>query len=133
MYSITGRRNEYYKGNNLLLIKGKLSSFPDGSVGKESTYNAENTGGMGSVPRSGRFPGVGNGNPLQYSCLGNPMVREAWRTTVLWGGKVLDMTEQLCTHTQIKFPNINSCKNRECSRTKKRTFLSIQWPMLLLT
>ena len=35
-----------------------------------------NAGDMGSIPGSGRFPGEGNGNPLQYSCLGNPMDRE---------------------------------------------------------
>ena len=39
-------------------------------------------GDVGSVPVSGRFPGEGNGNPLQYSCLGNPMDRGAWRVTV---------------------------------------------------
>ena len=46
-----------------------LQGFPGGSVGKESTRNAD----VGSVPESGRFPGEGNGNPLQYVCLGNPM------------------------------------------------------------
>ena len=49
--------------------------FSDGSVGKESMCNAGDTG---SVPVSGRFPGEGNGNPFQYSCLGNPMNRTAW-------------------------------------------------------
>ena len=37
---------------------------------------------MGSIPGSGRSPGVGNGNPLQYSCLGNLMDRGAWQATV---------------------------------------------------
>jgi len=37
---------------------------------------------MGSIPGLGRSPGKGNGNPLQYSCLENPMDREAWRATV---------------------------------------------------
>ena len=37
---------------------------------------------MGLIPRSGRFSGVGNGNPLQYSCLENSMDRGAWRATV---------------------------------------------------
>ena len=46
---------------------------------KESTYNA---GDMGSVPGSGRSPGGGHGNPLQYSCLENPMDRGAWRAAV---------------------------------------------------
>ena len=46
-----------------------------GSEGKASAYNA---GDLGSVPGSGRSPGKGNDNPLQYSCLENPMDREAW-------------------------------------------------------
>ena len=52
-----------------------------------------NTGDMGSVPGSERSPGVGNGNPLQYSCLKSPMDRGAWRATVPQGGKESDMTE----------------------------------------
>ena len=44
--------------------------LPSGSDGKASAYNA---GDPGSIPRSGRSPGEGNGNPLQYSCLENPM------------------------------------------------------------
>ena len=52
-----------------------LVSFPCGSTGKESACNA---GDLGSIPGSGRSPGEGNGNPLQYSCLENPMDREAW-------------------------------------------------------
>ena len=53
--------------------------FPGGSVGKESAYNA---GDMGLIPGSGRSPGKGNGNPLQYSCPENPMDRRAWWATV---------------------------------------------------
>ena len=49
------------------------------SVGKESACHA---GDLGSIPGSGRSPGEGNGNPLQYSCLENPMDRGAWRPTV---------------------------------------------------
>ena len=49
------------------------------SVGKESTCNA---GDPGSIPGLGRFPGEGNDNPLQYSCLENPMDRGAWWSTV---------------------------------------------------
>jgi len=45
---------------------------------KESTCNAGATGDVGSVPWSGRSPGEGNGNPLQYSCLENPIDRGAW-------------------------------------------------------
>ena len=50
-----------------------------GSVNKESACNA---GDLGLIPGSGRSPGEGNGNPLQYSCLGNLMDRGAWRATV---------------------------------------------------
>ena len=53
--------------------------FPGGSDGKESPCNA---GDPGSIPESGRFPEDGNGNPLQYSCLGNSMDRKASWVTV---------------------------------------------------
>ena len=53
--------------------------FPHSSVGKESTCNA---GDPSSIPGSGRSPGEGDGNPLQYSCLEKPMDRGAWRATV---------------------------------------------------
>ena len=53
--------------------------FPGGLVDKESAYNAED---LGSVPRLGRSPGEGNGNPLQDSCLGNPMDRGTRQATV---------------------------------------------------
>ena len=54
-------------------------SFPGGSDGKECTHNA---GGPGLIPGSGRSPGVGNGNPLQYACLENSVDRGAWWATV---------------------------------------------------
>ena len=53
-------------------------SFPGGSGGKESACNA---GDLGLIPGSGRSSGEGNGNPLQYSCLGNPMDGAAWQAT----------------------------------------------------
>ena len=53
--------------------------FPGGSVVKEPPANAGDTG---LIPKFGGSPGVGNGNPLQYSCLGNPVDRRAWWTTV---------------------------------------------------
>ena len=53
--------------------------FPQNSVGKESAFNA---GDLGLIPRSGIFPGEGNGNPLQYSCLENPMDRGAWQESL---------------------------------------------------
>ena len=59
-------------------LKQHMCGFPDGSVGKESACSAGDTGDVGSIPGSGRSPGEGNGNPLQYSCLENPMDRGAW-------------------------------------------------------
>ena len=56
-----------------------MTDFPGGSDGKASAYNV---GDLGSIPGSGRFPGEGNGNPLQYSCLENPMDGGAWCATV---------------------------------------------------
>ena len=54
-----------------------------------------NTGDMSSIPGSGRSPGEGNGNTIQYSCLENPIDRGAWRATVHGVTKELDMTKQL--------------------------------------
>ena len=61
-----------------------------GDSGKESACNA---GEVGSIPGSERSPGEGNSNPPQYSCLGNPMDRGAWRATVHGVTKETDMTE----------------------------------------
>ena len=63
--------------------------FPCGSEVKVSACNA---GDLGSIPGLGRFPGEANGNPLQYSCLENPMDRGAWWAR---GRKNSDTTEQL--------------------------------------
>ena len=51
-----------------------------------------NAGDAGLIPASGRSPGVGNDNPLQYSCLGNPMDGGAWQITVHGVSKELDTT-----------------------------------------
>ena len=57
------------------------------------------TGDPGSIPGLGRSPGEGNGKPLQYSCLENPMDRGAWQATVHGVTKELDTTEWLSGHT----------------------------------
>ena len=58
-----------------------------------------NAGDPGVIPGSGRVPGEGNGYPLQYPCLGNPVDRGAWWGHSSWGHKELDMTEATaCTH-----------------------------------
>ena len=56
--------------------------FPGGSVGKESACSVGDAGEMGSIPGWGRSSRGGHGNPLQYSCLENPMDRGAWQATV---------------------------------------------------
>ena len=66
--------------------------FSGGSDGKESSCTA---GDLGLIPGLGRSPEQGHGNPLQYSCLENPMDRGAWRATVPGVTKELDKTERL--------------------------------------
>ena len=69
----------------LIIIHYHLISFPGSLNGKASAYNV---GDPGSIPGSGRSPGEGNGDPLQYSRLENPMDQRAW-----W--EELDTTERL--------------------------------------
>ena len=76
-----------------------MAPFPGGSDSKESVYNV---GALGSIPRLERFPGEGHGNPLQYSCLENPMGRGAWQATV-HGVAESDMTELLQFHFHIMY------------------------------
>ena len=59
-----------------------MRGITGGSVVKNLPADAEDAGGMGSIPGWGRSPGGGNGNPLQYSCLENPMDRGTWQATV---------------------------------------------------
>ena len=66
----------YRMGENT--CKPIFGDFPDGSVGKEYICNAGDTGDEGSLLGSGRSPGDGNGNPLQYYCLENSTDRGAW-------------------------------------------------------
>ena len=65
------------------------STLVGGSKGKESACNE---GDLGSIPELGRSPGEGNGNPLQYPSLGNPMDREAWWAIVRQDCKESDVT-----------------------------------------
>ena len=73
-----------------------LRGYPGGISSKESACQYRR---CGQVPGSERFPGVGNGNPLQYSCLGNSMDRGAWQAIVHGVTKESDMTEY--THMHI--------------------------------
>ena len=66
------------------------------SLVAQTEASAYNAGDLGLIPGLGRPPGEGNGNPLQYSCLENPMDRGAWQAAYSpWGLKESDTTEQL--------------------------------------
>ena len=69
-------------------------------MGKESTLNAGDTRDVGSTPGSGRSPGREHGDPLQYTCLENPMDRGAWWATVHRVAK---------SWTQLEQPSIQAC------------------------
>ena len=73
--------NSFSRADDSSILKQifSLGHFPHSSVGKESAFNA---GDLGLIPGSGSSPAEGNGNPLQYSCLENPLDRGAWQATV---------------------------------------------------
>ena len=106
-----------------LQFEPKCHKFPCGTVVKNPPANAGDTGDVGSVPGSGRSPGEGNGNPLQYSCLENSMDREAWWATVHGVAKNwtrlsthVHLKSQLCHSTPQSLPRIlagNMCKCKE--------------------
>ena len=78
-----------------------LTQPPGGSVVKNPPSIAGDVRVVGVIHGSGRSPGEGNGNPLQYSCLENPMDRGAWQATVDGIAKESDTTEQMNTHTPM--------------------------------
>ena len=75
---------------------GYHRASPNGSAGEEFAFRAGETEDSGLIPGLGRSPGEGNGNSLQYSCLGNPTDRGAWWATVQWVTES-DTTERLST------------------------------------
>ena len=81
----------------LLLLK----VFPGGSVVKNPPAIAGITGDSSLIPGSGRSPGGGNGNPLQYSCLRNPMERRAWWATVHGAAKSQTQLNMHAYYSQI--------------------------------
>ena len=72
------------------------TGFPGGSDGKESALNM---GDLGLIPGWGRSPGEGNGNPLQYSCLGNPTIEELGRLQSMGSQRVGYDRARACVHT----------------------------------
>ena len=77
---------------------------------KESSQNAEAAGGVGSIPGSGRSPGGEHGNPVQSSCLENPMDRGAWEATVMWSQRAGHVWSDLaCKHAWQLY-----WRNKEC-------------------
>ena len=77
-----------------------IRDYPGGLEGKESTCN---TGDPGLIPGSGRSPGGGNGNPLQYYCLGNPMDR-GWATVHGVSKSQIGLSTHTHTHTHTHRP-----------------------------
>ena len=74
------------------LLMTFINNSARGSVVKNLPTSAGDAGNAGSTPGSGRSPGGGNGNPLQYSCLENPTDRGAGGAYSSWGHKKLDTT-----------------------------------------
>ena len=87
-------------GIDFIGTPGSFVGLPGGSDGKESVCNA---GDLGLIPGSGRSPGKGNGNSLQYSCLENPMDRAVWQAIVHVVVKESDTTYWLSKNTQFSY------------------------------
>ena len=86
------RKKKFYQFNQLVRTEKARPGLPRWLRDEESACNA---GDASSNLGSGRSPGEGNGNPLQHSCLDNPMDRGTWQVTSLKGHKEEDITEQL--------------------------------------
>ena len=98
---------------------------------KNPPANAGDAKDTNSIPGSGRSPGEGNGNPLQYSCLDNPMDRGAWRATVLGIAKSQTRLKQLSTqHThmgsKVGFPGGSDSK-KICLQWRRPAFNPWVW------
>ena len=128
------------------MLTVKYKGFSGGSEVKAS---ASNVGDLGSIPESGSSPGVGNGSPLQYSCLENPMDGGAWQATPHGFAKSQTWLKWLGMHTQIyclrtwwicfQFIIILGCRIHavvwQLKKTKSKLFIymfSLIWTSLLI-
>ena len=88
MFSILPKQNKPFKSDLYIQLYVFcvciyfIWGFPSGTVVKNPPVNAGDTGDAGPIPGLGRSPGMGNGNPLYYSCLANSMDRRTWRAIV---------------------------------------------------
>ena len=99
--------------------------FPHGSVVENQPDNARN---VGSIPGSGRSPREGNGNPLQHSCLGNPMDRGAWQGTIHGVAEESDTTQWLNTNT----PGLHCLDPWVCNPAQMFLLYKAPWQSLSL-
>ena len=90
---------------SLVSCHGHLG-FPGDASGKESACSSGDTGDAGLIPGSERSPGGGHNNPLQYSCLENPMDRGAWKAIAHRVAKSLTQLKQLSMHAHCPAANI---------------------------
>ena len=90
------------------------NGLPRWLSGKESPASGRDTGDIGLIPGSGRSPGGGNGNPLQYSCLGNPMDRGVWQVKSMgsqksqtwlggWAHMQAGVYQNICFHVSVQW------------------------------
>ena len=93
--------------------------LPRRHSGKESTASAGDIRDVGSIPESGRSPGGGNGNQLQYFCQENPMDREAWQATIPRVAKSWTQLSGLAHNTLC-----NICKYRDIYKVEKKMVIN---------
>ena len=89
------------------------TAFPGSSVVKNLPASAGATEDTRSVPGSGRSPGEGDGNPVQYSCQDNPMDRGAWLATVHWVWRVRHDWARARAHTHFPYKKQKGCECKE--------------------
>ena len=126
LYTVGGNIN-WYSHRKIIWRRINIYGFPDGSVVKNQRANA---GDAGSTPRLGRSPAEGNGNPLQCSCLENPMDREAWWSTVHGVIESLTQLRNWTTTKQLNHFAVHQKLTQYCKSTilqlKKKASDSIE-------